>query len=156
MNPLFRPATNLDRSAIESLVFRVLREYGLEPDPAGTDADLSDIEAVYAGAGGMFDVLMDGAGEVIGTVAVFRVNSRTCELRKMYLARGARGRGLGRMLLEHALQRAAVLGFRRIVLETASVLREAVALYESRGFLRHDPGHMAARCDAAYYLDLDA
>lgn len=156
MNPLFRPATNLDRSAIESLVFRVLREYGLEPDPAGTDADLSDIEAVYAGAGGIFDVLMDGAGEVIGTVAVFRVDSRTCELRKMYLARGARGRGLGRMLLEHALQRAAVLGFRRIVLETASVLREAVALYESRGFLRHDPGHMAARCDAAYYLDLDA
>ena len=150
MNPLFRPATNLDRSAIESLVFRVLREYGLEPDPAGTDADLSDIEAVYAGAGGMFDVLMDGAGEVIGTVAVFRVNSRTCELRKMYLARGARGRGVGRMLLEHALQRAAVLGVRRIVLETASVLREAVALYESRGFLRHDPGHMAARCDAAY------
>ena len=156
MNPLFRPATNADRSVIESLVFCVLREYGLEPDPAGTDADLSDIEAVYAGAGGMFDVLMDGAGEVIGTVAVFRVDSRTCELRKMYLARGARGRGLGRMLLEHALQRAAVLGFRRIVLETASVLREAVALYESRGFLRHDPGHMAARCDAAYYLDLDA
>ena len=99
---------------------------------------------------------MDGAGEVIGTVAVFRVDSRTCELRKMYLERGARGRGVGRMLLEHALQRAAVLGFRRIVLETASVLREAVALYESRGFLRHDPGHMAARCDAAYYLDLDA
>jgi putative acetyltransferase len=155
MNPLFRPATNADRSAIESLVFCVLREYGLEPGPAGTDADLSDIEAVYAGAGGMFDVLMDGAGEVIGTVAVFRVDSRTCELRKMYLERGARGRGLGRMLLEHALQRAAVLGFRRIVLETASVLREAVALYESRGFLGHDPGHMAARCDAAYYLDLD-
>ena len=156
MNPLFRPATNADRSVIESLVFCVLREYGLEPDPAGTDADLSDIEAVYEGAGGMFDVLTDGAGAVIGTVAFFRVDSRTCELRKMYLARGARGRGLGRMLLEHALQRAAVLGFRRIVLETASVLREAVALYESRGFLRHDPGHMAARCDAAYYLDLDA
>jgi hypothetical protein len=38
--------------------------------------------------------------------------------------------------------------------ETASVLREAVALYERYGFRRYEPGHLAARCDAAYYLDL--
>jgi putative acetyltransferase len=156
MNPPFRPATNADRPAIEALVFSVLREYGLEPDPAGTDADLRDIEGAYQAAGGMFDVLMDAQGGVIGTVAVFRVDSMTCELRKMYLVPAVRGRGLGRMMLEHALRRAAKLGFRRIVLETASVLREAVVLYESRGFLRHSPGHMSARCDAAYYLDLDA
>lgn len=155
MNPSFRPAANADRSEIESLVFGVLREYGLEPDPAGTDADLSDIESVYQASGGLFDVLTDVQGRVFGTVAVFRVDSVICELRKMYLERGARGKGWGRLLLEHALRRAAELGFRRVVLETASVLREAVALYESRGFRRYAPAHMAARCDTGYCLDLD-
>lgn len=156
MNHLFRAATNADRAAIESLVFSVLREYGLKPDPSCTDADLCDLEAFYQAAGGVFEVLVDASGEVIGTVGLLRVHSATCELRKMYLAREARGKGLGRMLLEHALQRAVELGFRRVQLETASVLREAVALYESRGFSRYAPEHMAARCDAAYYLELDA
>jgi putative acetyltransferase len=154
MNHRIRPATNTDGSAIESLVFNVLHEYGLNPDPDGTDADLRNIEAVYQAGGGMFDVITDAGGGIIGTVALFRIDSADCELRKMYLARSARGRGLGRLMLAHALERAAELGFRRVVLETASVLREAVALYESRGFRRYTPGHMAARCDAAYFLDL--
>src|SRR5215831_13663195 len=38
MRVTLRPATNSDRAAIESLVFGVLAEYGLAPDPNGTDA----------------------------------------------------------------------------------------------------------------------
>ena len=73
---------------------------------------------------------------------------------KMYLAPEARGCGWGRRLLEHALARAAELGFRRVVLETASVLQAAIALYERDGFQRYTSSHLAARCDAAYFLDL--
>ena len=72
----------------------------------------------------------------------------------MYLVRAERGKGLGRILLEHAIKRAADLGFDRMVLETASALREAVSLYEKRGFRRYNHCDMAARCDAAYYLEL--
>ena len=151
-----RPATNKDTAAVQALVFGVLEEYGLRADPENTDADLSDVEASYWHAGGCFDVLTDPEGGVLGTVALFRVNLTTCELRKMYLVRAERGKGLGRLLLEHAIQRAAELGFNRIVLETASVLGEAISLYEKRGFRRYNPSHMAARCDAAYYLDLSA
>ncbi len=149
-----RAATLADSAAVRSLVFGVLEEYGLRADPENTDADLSDIEANFSGSGGMFDVLTDRHGRMVGTVALYRVDSRVCELRKMYLVRGERGRGLGRILLEHAIRRALELGFERIVLETASVLREAVSLYEKRGFRRYHPQHMVARCDAAYYLDL--
>jgi putative acetyltransferase len=154
MSYILRPATNDDRTAVEQVVFGVLAEYGLTPDPAGTDADLQDIEASYHGAGGSFDVLIDASGAVIGTVALARVSESTCELRKMYLASAARGQGWGRRLLEHALARAAELGFTRVVLETASVLREAVALYERFGFRPYISEHLAARCDTAYYLEL--
>ena len=54
-----RPATNNDLEAIVKLVFGVLREFGLEPDPSATDADLQDIEANYLQRGGLFEVIED-------------------------------------------------------------------------------------------------
>ncbi|HEX8371313.1 MAG TPA: GNAT family N-acetyltransferase [Chthoniobacterales bacterium] len=129
MKCTLRPATNEDRAAVENLVFSVLAEYGLSPDPGGTDSDLHSIEDTYQKSGGCFAVLVSDAGEVVGSVGIFPMSSSTCELRKMYLARSARGRGFGRLLLEHALAQAAALGFTRVTLETASVLREAISLY---------------------------
>jgi len=147
-----RPANNDDRDAVESLIFTVLTEYGLAPDPDGTDLDLHNIERFYHNAGGAFDVLVTSTDEVIGTLGLLRVSTSVCELRKMYLAPSARGQGLGRRLLEHAISKASILGFSTIVLETASVLREAVSLYERYGFLPYASQHLAARCDVAYML----
>ncbi len=152
----FRPATNADRATVESLVFGILAEHGLSPDPDGTDADLRDLKAAYIDSGGLFDVLVDETGFVVGTVGLFPVSASTCELRKMYLLSSARGGGLGRRLLEHALARATELGFTRIVLETAAVLRAAVSLYEGYGFRPYTPEHLVSRCDSAYYLELPA
>ena len=119
--PTFRPATNSDADAIRTLVFGVLAEYGLSPDPSGTDADLRDIEASYHSAGGTFDLLVDTNGFILGTVALCRVTDSECELRKMYLVREARGKGYGRRLLEQGIESSKKLGFTRITLETASV-----------------------------------
>jgi putative acetyltransferase len=148
-----RPASNQDRGGVERLVFGTLREFGLKPD-AHTDADLVDIEAAYACAGGMFDVLVSETGEIVGTVGVCRVSSSTCELRKMYLDKAIRGQGYGHRLLEHALRRAKELGFSRVTLETANVLKAAIALYERYGFKPYIADHKSPRCDRTYYLDL--
>jgi len=72
----------------------------------------------------------------------------------MYLHKAHRGKGLGKFLLEDALSKAEQLGFERMVLETASVLKEAIALYESYGFVQYNPQHMSSRCDQAYILEL--
>jgi putative acetyltransferase len=149
-----RSATNADSNAIKELVFGVLREYGLQPDPDETDADLNDIEASYLRSGGRFDVLVDSHGAIIGSVALYRIDAITCELRKMYLSNRVRGQGQGRRLLEHALERAKQMGFRRMVLETASVLKEATALYTKYGFRPYQAPQLSRRCDGAYVLDL--
>ncbi|MBI1842172.1 MAG: GNAT family N-acetyltransferase, partial [Verrucomicrobia bacterium] len=137
MKYTLRPATNQDREAVESLVFGVLAEYGLSADPGGTDSDLHDIQAAYHAAGGALDLMVGEAGTIVGSVGLVPLSSSLCELRKMYLVREVRGHGWGRVLLEHALKRASELGFSRVVLETASVLREAVSLYERFGFRRY-------------------
>jgi len=73
----------------------------------------------------------------------------------MYLQKTARGRGHGKKLLEHALDRARERGFSRVTLETAAVLKEAVKLYQKYGFRSFPGQHLATRCDQAFYLDFD-
>lgn len=149
-----RRATNADIDAIRELVFSVLAEYGLKSDPAGTDRDLEDIEASYFARGGVFEVVQANDGRIVGSVGLYPLRNRVCELRKMYLARAARGRGLGKQLMDRMLSQARGLGFRRIELETARPLVEAIGLYQRYGF-RPIEGHaLSQRCDQAYALDL--
>ena len=93
-------------------------------------------------------------GSIIGAYGLYPIDKKTCELRKMYLHKAYRGKGLGKVLLEDALSRARQLGFERMILETASVLREAISLYKSYGFVEYCPQHMSSRCDQAYQLEL--
>ena len=60
---------------------------------------------------------------------------------KMYLDSSFRGQGLGKKLLEMSLDKARELGFRRVTLETASVLKEALQLYQHYGFKEFKPSH---------------
>ena len=57
-------------------------------------------------------------------------------------------------LAEKALAEARRLGFGRIILETASVLKEAIDLYKKYGFQPYHASHCAARCDQTYELSL--
>jgi putative acetyltransferase len=152
--PRLRPATNADCQRVAELVFTVLGEYGLKPDPGCTDADLKDIEQSYLKRGGAFYVLEEEDGSIIGSYGLYPMQPGVCELQKMYLHRDYRGKGHGRHMLEDALAKARQLGFKRITLETASVLKEAIRLYESYGFKPYRPDHLSCRCDQAYALDL--
>ena len=149
-----RCADNRDCPCIAELVFSVLREYNLAPDPESTDADLKDIEQSYLKRGGAFYVLEDKPGSIIGAYGLYRIDEATCELRKMYLQESFRGRGLGKLLLEDALEKARRMGFEKVTLETASVLTEAISLYRSYGFVEYQPSHLSSRCDQAFQLEL--
>ncbi len=58
------------------------------------------------------------------------------EIKRMYVAPQARGRGLARGMLAHLERTAAEAGARVMVLETGSAQPEAIALYESSGYTR--------------------
>ena len=148
-----RPATNADRDAIQRLVFGVLAEYDLAPDRDGTDRDLNDIEAHYTNRGGVFEILEDDHGHIVGSIGLYPMDAETIELRKMYFAPEIRVRGLGRKLLERTIEKARNLGYLRVYLETARVLKQAVHLYESVGFTPVDVKH-TPRCDQAFTLEL--
>lgn len=149
---IIRAAANTDCKRIKTLVFSVLEEYGLVPEPDGTDTDIADVEANYINRGGLFELLEDKDGKLLGTVGLFPMNSETVELRKMYFAKELRGKGFGKKTLKRMIEKAQKLGFKKMYLETASPLIEAIALYKKFGFQSTDEMH-TERCDQAYILD---
>jgi putative acetyltransferase len=102
----------------------------------------------------VFEVLEDEAGNLLGTAAVCPLEDGACKLGKMYLVPEARGRGLGRLMLERAIAHARRLGFRTIILETVSVMEEAIRLYTRRGFRPLARAAASPRCGRMYFLDL--
>lgn len=149
-----RDALPGDEAAVQQVVFPVLQEYGLSPDVTGPDADLLDLEAFYVQRGGIFRVVTGPGGRIVGCGGLLPVHDDTVELRKMYLLPEVRGHGLGRRLLEELIESARGAGHRRIVLDTASVLKEAIALYRRRGFQPFDNPQRVRRCDQSLFLEL--
>lgn len=152
-----RMAANADCERVKTLVNSVLIEYGLTPEPGGTDADLEDLETNYINRGGLFELLEGGDGELLGTVGLYPMDPKeaaTVELRKMYFVPELRGHGWGKKTLQRMIEAARELGFKRVTLETHSVLKEAIGLYKSFGFLPCGEGKHSARCDQVYFLKL--
>lgn len=151
---VIRRATAADAAAVRELVFGVLAEYGFTPEPGGTDADLQDLEAGYFAPGGHFEVALDPGGAIVGCCGLRPLGGGRIELRKMYLRREMRGRGLGRLLLGRAIDWARARGFARVELETATALKEAIALYRKAGFQPRPGKPGTCRCDLAFVLEL--
>jgi putative acetyltransferase len=82
-----------------------------------------------------FFTLREGEA-VLGMGAVKRIDAGHAEIKSMHVVAEARGRGLARVLLDHLLVEAKLLGYARLSLETGiePVFAPARALYERAGF----------------------
>jgi GNAT superfamily N-acetyltransferase len=78
-------------------------------------------------------------GDAVGCGGLFRVDGATAELKRMFVAPAARGRGVARAVLGALEERAAGLGYERLRLETGNRQPEAIALYRSAGYTDIDP-----------------
>ncbi len=147
---LIRPWLPRDRETAAAVIRDTLAEYGLPWEPSRADCDVVEVEASYLEVGGEFWVV-EQQGKVVGTAAYYPIKrgEMAVEIRKMYLLPIARGKGLGKYLLVELEKAIAFRGFQAIWIETASVLKEAVKLYESRGY-EPATGVETARCDRVY------
>src|SRR5438105_4110237 len=75
-------------------------------------------------------------GERVGAVLVVKQSESTAKLRLLIVEPRARGRGLGRRLVEECIAFARAKGYRKLVLWTQSNLAAARAIYKQCGFRR--------------------
>ena len=135
-----RRAEIADAEAIGRLLHDFNREFD-EPTP-GPGAVAERVRALLAA--GEMTVLLGGAGPHGLAVLRFRpavlTDGRECYLEDLYVAPGHRGHGLGRALMEAALDVARGEGAIEMHLGTSEDDVAARALYESLGFSNREGG----------------
>lgn len=80
--------------------------------------------------------LLEGAGEVLGAIAILRHDPLVGQLRWFVLDPRVRGQGYGRKLMDHAMAYCQAHGLQEVFLETVSGLDAAAYLYTRAGFCR--------------------
>lgn len=147
---LIRSWETRDRADAFHLIKNILLEYGLICEPFGADRDVYDVELFYQKKGGEFWVV-ERQGEIVGTAAYYPIDrgNNAVEIRKMYILPAVRRQGLGKFLLQELESKIIARGFDEIWIETASILQEAVILYENNGYLP-TTGVETPRCDRVY------
>lgn len=130
--PLVLAREPLDSPLAQRLIAALNAELSaLYPEPGVTHFTLTAAD-VAPGHGTFLVAWLDGVA--LGCGALRKWNDREAELKRMYVAKEARGQGIGKALLMALEEEARRLGIRRMVLETG--IRQAVAerLYREAGY----------------------
>ncbi len=98
---------------------------------------LEDPQTQIIDEGGVI-LMAEDDDAVVGTVALKLNAPGELELTKMAVTASAQGRGIGRRLMDAAIERYHSLDADRLYLESHSSLGTAIGLYERAGF-RHEP-----------------
>jgi N-acetylglutamate synthase-like GNAT family acetyltransferase/DNA-binding MarR family transcriptional regulator len=93
--------------------------------------------------------------KIVGTCALIKIDDNIYELAKMAVTAKARGKGIGWLLGQKAINKARELGAKRVFLESNTILEPAINLYRKLGF-RKIVGHPSPyeRCNIQMELKL--
>jgi len=98
------------------------------------DKELADLPGEYAPPEGRL-LLAEYAGQLAGCVALHKLDSNICEMKRLYLRPQFRGKGFGRILANRIIAEAQLIGYQRMRLDTVEpVMKDAVAMYRKLGF----------------------
>ncbi|WP_242692067.1 GNAT family N-acetyltransferase [Aridibaculum aurantiacum] len=129
-----QPADNKDLAVI---IRKALAEFGAnKPGTVYYDDTTDHLYELFQEPGSIYYVA-EKDGVIVGGAGIFPSNGLpqgTCELVKMYLQKEVRGMGLGKLLIDKALEFAQGFGYTNVYIETMPELRKAVTVYEKFGF----------------------
>ena len=151
---IIRPIKAEDDPKIARIIRYNLECFHLDiPGTAYFDKELDSLSSYYNALPEKrrYFIATDSDGGVIGGVGIaeFEGLDNCAEIQKLYLSDSAKGRGLGKRLMQTAEEFAAEVGYKRLYLETHSDLKAAIGLYEKLGF------HMTDKPETALHSTMD-
>jgi putative acetyltransferase len=150
-----------DDQSLASIIRNTLTEFKAnKPGTVYYDESTDHLSEVFKTAGSMYFVA-ELDGEILGGSGIYptaNLPEGTCELVKLYLSSKARGKGLGKNLLQKCIAAAKDMGYKKIYLETMPELTIAIPMYEKLGFTylpepQGNSGHSG--CDVWMIKDLE-
>jgi ribosomal protein S18 acetylase RimI-like enzyme len=128
------------RSAADlAVTVELFRAYaaGLGIDLAfqGFETELASMPGKYAPPAGELLLAWDDRGEPVGCIGLRPIlPAGCCEMKRLYVAPGGRGLGLGRALIEAIITEAVRIGYGEVRLDSLPSMTAAIALYRKAGF----------------------
>jgi putative acetyltransferase len=126
-----------DDKALATIIRDTLTEFKAnKPGTVYYDETTDHLSEVFKTDGSIYFVA-ELDGEIMGGSGIYptaNLPEGTCELVKLYLSSKARGKGLGKTLLQKCIAAAKELGYKKIYLETMPELTIAIPMYEKLGF----------------------
>ena len=126
-----------DNLALAKIIRDALTEFKAnKPGTVYFDDSTDHLYELFQQEKGIYNVAIDndqvvGGGGIVHTTGLAM---DTCELVKLYLSPAARGKGIGRALMQKCLEEAKNAGYKKVYLETMPELISAIPLYEQFGF----------------------
>ena len=126
-----------DNKNIAMIIRSVLAEFKAnKPGTVYYDPTTDDLFSLFQTNRSAY-FIADSNNEIVGGSGVFPtpdLPDGCCELVKLYLSANARGKGVGKALIEKCFAAAKEFGYTSMYLETMPELNIAVGLYEKLGF----------------------
>lgn len=150
-----------DNATLASIIRESLTEFGADrPGTVYFDKATDNLFALFQTEQSRYFVAV-ASTKILGGGGIFPTSGLpedTCELVKMYLLPEARGKGIGKLLINKCIEAAQEFGFKNMYLETLPELKKAVKVYEKSGFTYLDKplgnsGHFG--CDLWMMKKLD-
>lgn len=140
---------------------RIFREYAdsLKVDLCfqGFEAELAELPGEYAPPRGALLMVRVGE-ELAGCCALRPLDAvdypNACELKRLYVRQGFRGKGVGRHLVEAILDCARLAGYDCMLLDTLDDMESARTLYQDLGF-EEIPPYYHNPIEGAHYLKVN-
>ena len=135
--PTIRTIESKDNPALAKIIRDIFIEF--DAPRIGTvfsDPDTDRLYEVFQHPGSAY-FLAEENGEVLGGCGIYPTKGLPegcAELVKFYLSPNARGKGLGKFLMDRSIEAAAQLGYKQVYLESFPQLATAVSMYEKAGF----------------------
>lgn len=146
-------ATESDFTAIRELFHEGLIEGHIRDSDTGADIDnLRDAYFGDDGASGFW--VAKHSGVVVGMIAVQQTGENAAEIRRLRVRDGFRRRGVGTLLVKHALTFCQRQGYLKVVLDVRFDRGPAIALFEKFGFVLARTRDIGGRKMLDFYVDL--
>jgi putative acetyltransferase len=117
------------------------------------DEELKNLPGAYGPPDGRL-LLAHCSGHAAGCIALRKLDTGICEMKRLYVRPGDRGLGLGRMLVERLIAEARAIGYERMRLDTIeSAMKDAIALYRKMGFREIAP-YSKVPIESALWMEL--
>jgi GNAT superfamily N-acetyltransferase len=141
-----------DMLVAHKLIEKYMSELGEDLCFQGVHKELAELPVPYARPdGAIFFAIVAGEVEPTAMIALKKLDAKTCEMKRLYVAPEHRKLGMGEALVKRLIEHSRILSYEIMRLDTLDRLKPAIAIYTRLGFVKTKAYNKASLDGIVYF-----